>query len=158
MMKKLKLYLDTSIYNFAIAGDVPYEKEITLKLLDEAKKGEYNIFISDIVIREINKASEGIAIKLRDIIKDLAPEELLVDENVLSLADKYIEQGIIPVKYRDDALHIAVASVNNMDVIVSWNFQHIVKVKTKREVTGINALLGYKEIEIYSPLEVVENV
>jgi len=61
-------------------------------------------------------------------------------------------------KYEDDALHIAIASVNNLDVIVSWNYKHIVKLKTKREVTGINALLGYKEIEIYSPLEVIEDV
>jgi hypothetical protein len=48
-----------------------------------------------------------------------------------------------------------VASVNNVDAIISWNFKHIVKLKTKKEVLGINALMGYKEIEIYSPLEVI---
>ena len=99
-MKKLKLYLDTSIYNFAITDDLPQEREITLRLIDEIKSG----------------------------------------------------------KYEDDAFHIALASVNNLDVIVSWNFQHIVKLKTKREVNAINALLGYKAVEIYSPWEVVENV
>ncbi|MEW5759123.1 MAG: hypothetical protein AB1755_06660 [Candidatus Omnitrophota bacterium] len=55
-------------------------------------------------------------------------------------------------------MHIAVASVNNIDAIVSWNFKHIVKLKTKKEVTGINLLLGYKEIDIYSPWEVVNDV
>ena len=45
-----------------------------------------------------------------------------------------------------------------MDVIVSWNFRHIVKLKTKKEIVGINSLMGYKEIEIYSPWEVVEDV
>lgn len=110
------------------------------------------------VIREINRAPEEKVIKLRDLIRELNPEELSVDENSQTLANRYIEQGIIPVKYEDDALHIAVASVNDLDVMVSWNFTHIVKVKTKREVTGINALMGYKEIEIYSPLEVVESV
>ena len=58
----------------------------------------------------------------------------------------------------DDALHIAVASVNNLDVIVNWNFTHIVKLKTRREVAVINTLMGYKPIEICSPQEVVENV
>ena len=74
------------------------------------------------------------------------------------LSRKYIAQGIIPEKYEDDAFHIAIASVNDIDVILSWNFEHIVKLKTKRETVAINLLMGYKEIDIYSPLEVVENV
>ena len=134
------------------------EKQVTLRLFDEVKRGRYEVFISEVVIREINRAPEEKVIKLRDLIRELNPEELSVDENSQTLANRYIEQGIIPVKYEDDALHIAVASVNDLDVMVSWNFTHIVKVKTKREVTGINALMGYKEIEIYSPLEVVESV
>ena len=157
-MKKLNLYLDTSIYNFVIADDVPREREVTLKLFKEIKSGKYNVFISDVVIREINNAPEEIAVKLRNLINDIEPEELQVDENVQALADRYIKEGVIPLKYRDDALHIAVAVINNIDVIVSWNFTHIVKVKTKKEVTGINSMMGYKEIEIYSPLEVIEDV
>jgi len=58
-------------------------------------------------------------------------------------------------KYRDDALHIAVAVVNDLDVVVSWNFKHIVKLKTRMEANGINKMLGYKEIEICSPEEVI---
>ena len=58
----------------------------------------------------------------------------------------------------DDAHHIAIASVNGIDAILSWNFEHIVKLKTKREVVGINMFMGYGPIDIYSPLEVVENV
>ena len=85
-------------------------------------------------------------------------EELEITEEIKMLANKYIEQGIIPLKYEDDALHIAIASVNGLDIIVSWNFKHIVKAKTKREVAGINLLLGYKEIDIYSPWEVVNDV
>ena len=137
---------------------MPNEKQVTLRLFDEVKRGMYEVFISEVVIREINRAPEEKVIKLRDLIRELNPEELSVDENSQTLANRYIEQGIIPAKYEDDALHIAVASVNDLDVMVSWNFTHIVKVKTKREVTGINALMGYKEIEIYSPLEVVESV
>ena len=69
-----------------------------------------------------------------------------------------ISERIIPVKHRDDTYHIATATVNNMDAILSWNFQHIVKMKTKREVVGINLIEGYKPIDIYTPGEVVDDV
>ncbi len=49
-----------------------------------------------------------------------------------------MEEGVFPAKYENDAVHIAAASVNNLDLIISWNFEHIVKFKTKKEVTGIN--------------------
>lgn len=157
VMKIPKIYFDTSIFNFAIADDVPQEKEVTLKLLCEVRNGKYEAFISEVVLREINRAPQAKAVKLRDCIKKVNPEELILDDNILSLAQEYIEKGVIPAKYEDDALHIAVASVNNLDVIVSWNFTHIVKLKTRREVSGINTLMGYKSIEICSPQEVIEN-
>ncbi len=149
--------MDTSIYNFVIADDVPREREVTLKLIDEIKHGKYEVFISDVVVREINDAPDNIALKLRDVINEVSPTDIPIDEEVETLADKYVAEKIIPEKYRDDALHIAAASIHNMDVIVSWNFKHIVKLKTKKEVVGINSLMGYKEIEIYSPMEVIEN-
>lgn len=156
-MKKTSLYFDSSIFNFSIADDVPHEREITLRLLEEARCGQYEVFISEVVIREIDKAPQKEKMKLRDALQKLNPEELSVTEEVQNLADKYINEGVIPAKYRNDALHIAVASVHGTDVIVSWNFEHIVKFKTKREVVGINLLSGYKGIEIYSPLEVAGN-
>ena len=61
----------------------------------------------------------------------------------------------ILVKYKEDALHLAIASVNNLDVVVSWNFEHIVKLKTRQGVAAVNTLLGYKPIEIVSPQEVI---
>lgn len=157
-MKIPKIYFDTSVFNFAVSEDVPEEREITLKLLDEAQSGKYEIFISEVVIREINRAPQEKAVKLRDCVKKINPEELILDDNAQALAREYIEKGVIPPKYEDDAFHIAVASVNNLDAIVSWNFAHIVKFKTKREVSGINTLMGYKPIEICSPQEVIENV
>ena len=157
-MRIPKIYFDTSVFNFALAEDVPREREITLRLIDEVKSGKYEVFISEVVLREINRAPQEKAVKLRDCVKKINPEELILDESTLVLAREYIEKGVIPLKYEDDALHIAVASVNNLDAIVSWNFTHIVKLKTKREVSGINALNGYKAIEICSPQEVIDNV
>ena len=157
-MKTPRLYFDTSIFNFAFAIDVPKEREITLKLFEEVKSGSYEVFISEVVIREISRAPREKAVKLRDQIKKINPEELILDDSAQALAKSYIEQGVIPAKYEDDALHIAIASVNNLGVIVSWNLAPIVKLKTKREVMGINTLMGYKPVEICSPWEVVENV
>jgi predicted nucleic acid-binding protein len=156
-MKIPKIYFDTSIFNFAIADDVPQEREITLRLLDEVKSGKYEVFISEVVIGEINRAPQTKAVRLRDCINKINPEELALDDSAQALAEEYIEKGVIPSKYEDDAFHIAIASVNNLDVIVSWNFTHIVKLKTRREVAVINTLMGYKPIDICSPQEVIDN-
>ena len=64
---------------------------------------------------------------------------------------------IFPSKYRDDGLHIAIATVHQIDVVVSWNLRHMVKLRTRREVKAINIVEGYKEIEICTPMEVIES-
>lgn len=156
-MKKLRLYLDTSVLNFVFADDSPHEKDVTLKLVAEAKEGRHEVYISDIVITEVVDAPGEKAQLLISLIKELDAYELEFDDNCRMLANRYIEEGIIPSRYEDDAFHIAIATVYNMDAIISWNFKHIVKLKTKREVAGVNLLMGYREIEIYSPLEVVNN-
>ncbi len=72
------------------------------------------------------------------------------------LAQAYIHHGIIPAKYEDDALHIAAASVNGCNIVVSWNFKHMVRAKTIFGVNGINKMLGYGELEILSPDSMVD--
>ncbi|MEW6068479.1 MAG: hypothetical protein AB1610_09340 [Nitrospirota bacterium] len=73
------------------------------------------------------------------------------------MADKYLEQRIFPIKHRDDAFHVAIAVVHKMDIMISWNMEHMVKLKTRREVKAVNILEGYNEIEICTPLEVIDN-
>lgn len=157
-MRKLKVYLETSVISAAIDDRDPEKKEYTLRLIEEIKAGDYETFISRIALVEIEKSDTQTREKLLRMVKSIDPEELEIDKEVETLAAKYVAEGIIPEKYENDAVHIAVASVNDLDVIISWNFEHIVKLKTKREVMGINVLMGYKEIDIYSPLEVVKNV
>jgi hypothetical protein len=82
---------------------------------------------------------------------------LELTEETERLADIFIAEGVIPLKYRDDALHIAVLVENDLDVIFSWNFKHIVKLKTKTMVNSIIIREGYKQVEIISPMEVVED-
>ena len=78
---------------------------------------------------------------------------LKINSKVRALANIYIEKGIFPEKYIDDALHVAVATCHEISYIVSWNFEHLVKVKTRKTVNLVNILEGYKEVEIVSPQE-----
>jgi len=69
------------------------------------------------------------------------------------LNGKYIKKEIFPEKYRDDALHLAIATVNGVDILISWNFEHLVKRKTRLEANLANSLNGYKSIDIIVPPE-----
>jgi predicted nucleic acid-binding protein len=160
-MRKLALYLDTSVISFALSKDISDDdRNITLKLIEEINKGRFEGFISDVVIRELGNTRDAAKRdKLLKLVENTEFNEVLsVDEEIDRLADKYIEEGIIPAVYRDDALHIALASVKGLDILVSWNFKHLVKHKTRIEVAGVNTLLGYKSIDICMPWEVIEDV
>lgn len=155
-MKKIKYYLDTTIFNFVFAEGDTEKKDITLRLFENLPLIAEGIYISDEVIREISRAPEPRKSQLEGLVRKTNPLLLEVDIEAEELAERYVKEGIIPERYRSDALHIAVAVINGIEVIVSWNFEHIVKLKTRVMVNGVNRLLGYHEIEICSPEEVIE--
>jgi len=155
-VKKINYYLDTTIFNFIFAEGDTEKKDITVKFFKDLPSIADGVYISDEVIREISRAPEPRKSQLEGLIRETNPFLLEIDIETEELAGRYIREGIIPERYRSDALHIAVAVINGIDVIVSWNFEHIVKLKTRVMVDGVNKLLGYREIEICSPEEVVE--
>ncbi len=155
--RNIKLYLDTSVINFAISEQgVAKEKEVTLQLFEQIKRGRFEAGISEVVLREISRAPEKKARALMEVLRGVPLVNLIVSEDAERLANKYVEETIIPQKYREDALHIAMAAVYEYDVVVSWNFEHMVKVKTRREVHGVNLMMGYKSIDIATPEEVID--
>lgn len=77
-------------------------------------------------------------------------------EESIKLRDAYIEAGIVSEKYSNDAMHVAVATVSNCSVIVSWNFKHIVHFEKIPLYNAINVLQGFHQISIFSPLEVIK--
>jgi hypothetical protein len=93
---------------------------------------------------------------MKQLLDDFDVVTLPLDREAEMLADVYIAESVIPLRYRTDAIHIAVTSVSGLDFIVSYNFQHIVKRKTVEMTELINYRQGYKKIGIYSPTEVVE--
>jgi len=80
---------------------------------------------------------------------------LVETEESIALAQKYINVGVLSSNFKDDARHVAMATTNNMDMIVSWNFKHIVNFEKIRWFNSVNLVEGYKLIEIFSPREVI---
>lgn len=148
-MRKQELYLDTSVPNAYFDAKNPQRQEITK--LFWLRINEYRVCISDLVVKEIEATGDKkLRAKLLGLVKDI---HLLSTQNeeVRKLSEEYILRNIIPARHINDAVHIAVATVNAMDILASWNFEHIVKLKTKKEVNVVNVLLGYKGIEIVEP-------
>jgi predicted nucleic acid-binding protein len=156
-MKTLKIYLETSVLNFYHAEDAPEKMEDTRRLFDEINNGKYLAFISMSVIKEISKAPQGKQRTLFGLIRDYRVVVLEDEIEAERIADIYVKEGVIPAKYSTDGLHIALATIHDMDIIVSWNFAHIVKRKTILMTNLINNREGYKSIDIYSPSEVIES-
>ncbi|MBI5747953.1 MAG: PIN domain nuclease [Nitrospinae bacterium] len=158
-MRKLKLYLDTSVLNFLFAEDVPELKKITEEFFEIVKIGKrFEVYISDVVINEITKTNDIIKRNgLLSIIEDyhLIRMPNYKDVEISKLAEIYIDKGIIPKVKIEDALHIAYAVVFEMDVLLSWNFKHLANIKKEKAVLLINLENGYNyPIRIVTPMEV----
>ena len=156
-MKKLKIYLDTSVINFLFADDTPDFKKITEDFFKEYF-GRYDIFVSDIVLLEINKTvDQEQKSRLLSVIDDYPFKilEIANHEAIGYLSELYIKEGVIPQKKKEDALHIAVATVYEMDILLSWNFKHLANIKKQININAINEKEGYlKKLSLLSPLEV----
>jgi len=156
-MKNPKVYIETSVFNFVFADDAPDKKNDALKLFTEIKAGLYEPYTSDYVLQELLRAAEPKQSQMVEMIKQYSMTFLEQSNEADRLANAYIAEGVVPERYFTDAVHIAVATVNDLDFIVSYNFQHIVKRKTMTMTESINIREGYKRIGIHSPTEVISN-
>ena len=153
-MKRLKLYIETSVWNFLFTDDAPEKRRNTHRFFEEVRSGDYELFVSELVIAEIMRASSSVSEKLMKKIEEIEPEELEVTDEIRELAYKYAVANLLPEKAFDDLAHVAVATVNNMDFLVSWNLKHIVKVKTIMGINAVNVIEGYRELKICDVLGV----
>jgi predicted nucleic acid-binding protein len=154
-MRKPKLYIETSTWNFYFADDAPEKKEVTLNFFNKIAQSEYEIFISDIVIEEISKANPQKRKKLLNIIKKYKPKRLIINEEIIELSNKYILEGVLPAHKTDDAIHAATATIFEMDALISWNLKHLANFKKMELINGINIKEGYcKRLELITPMEV----
>lgn len=149
-MKILRVYIDTS----AIGGCFdPEFAPWSNGLVRDFQEGRFLPVVSEVVATELELAPEAVKAKWSEIL-DLSPELLDVTEEATLLTASYAERGALPEKFRNDMLHIALATVADVDVLVSWNFKHIVRLEKIRIFNAVNLELGYKPLQIYSPREV----
>ena len=152
-MARIKVYLETTVPNYVFNDHLPEEQKTAKKIFRMVKKREIEGLISEVVVRELSKAPEPRRSKLQKIVSDI--KVLEVTPEARRLAQKYVDAGVIPKSKIDDALHIAVASLAKVDLLASWNLEHIVKARTKMEVAEINKRKGYTTPVIVRPEEVI---
>ena len=156
MVKKLKLYIETSTWNFIFADDAPENKAITQQFFELAGKGIYDVYISEVVLAEINRAPDEIRKKLLDAVNDIEPAVLALKPQAEFLAQCYINRRIIPEKKTEDALHVAIATVEELDVVVTWNYKHLANIRKAELFFSVNLENGFhKKVELVTPWEVV---
>lgn len=154
-MKRLQLYVETSVWNFYFADDAPEKKEITISFFEKVKQGEYEIFISDAVIEEIGSADDEKRQLLLNLIKEYEPKRLVINKEVVNLAQRYISEGVFPENKIEDSVHASVASFFEMDALISWNLKHLANIRKMEMINGLNLKEGYlKRLELLTPMEV----
>ena len=149
MTKKLKIYLDTSVYGGYFE---PEFEAFTKPLFDRIFNGEFRLIISDSVRDELEKAPQYVQDLITRINVDYI-ENIEVAGEAYDLAQEYITENVVGQTSFADCVHIASATIHQADYLISWNFKHIVNVQRIRGYNTINLRNGYPLLEIRSPRE-----
>ncbi len=150
---KIRVYVDASV----IGGcEDPEFAGPSVRLMESFVRGEYTLVASDLTLQELD-AAPGKVLRRLASVPEAFIEMLRVDGESIELAEEYIGAGVITEKMRADALHIAVATVARVDVLVSWNFKHIVNLDRIHGYNSVNLRKGYPLLEIRTPREVLSD-
>lgn len=152
----MKLYIETTVPNFLYADDAPDKQQATQIFFDWLYTAPDELFISKLVEDEISFCPEPKRSLMIDLLASLPLTILPVLGQCSSLADEYIEAGIIPARFKNDALHVATAVCHKLDVLVSWNMAHLVNVRKVDRINSVNDRFGLARIRIHTPEEVLE--
>ncbi|MHB1458004.1 MAG: type II toxin-antitoxin system VapC family toxin [Armatimonadota bacterium] len=149
-MRISRVYIDTSVLGavFDVEFRIP-----TITFFNQARSGHFNIVVSSLLEDEIQEAPHNVRNFYSDILE--FAEIITPTREAIILQQVYLNTGIITPKWSDDALHVATATVFECDMIVSWNFKHIVHYEKKNKYNAANILNGYNQIEIFTPAEVI---
>ena len=145
-----RVYLDTSV----VGGCFDREFAVwSLALMDDFRAGRFRPLLSALLAAELENAPPDVRALHQELV-GLAEPALALGSEAFELADRYGAHRIVPERYRNDMLHIALATVGDADIVVSWNFRHIVRFDKIRQFNAVNLEAGYKPIAIHSPREV----
>jgi predicted nucleic acid-binding protein len=148
--------LETTIFNYYFDAERdahPY----TVRLFEEIAAGKYIAFTSAYVVRELMDAPEPKRGKMLALVEQYGVEIFGPSDEAEQLAQIYTGEGIILQRFLTDAIHIACATVHDLDMILSLNFKHIVRKKTIELTELVNVREGYRKVQIYTPMEVVDD-
>ena len=151
-MRRLRVYADTSVYGGCFDAEFRVESRAFFR---EVSAGRFVLLIAQITVRELAMAPD----RVRSVLQELQPgtmEFLPFSDEVRLLRDAYMEFGVLGPASAGDAEHVAAAAVGEADLLVSWNFKHIVHFDKIAAFQAINVLRGYKPVRIHSPREVIE--
>lgn len=145
-----RVYADTSVFGGMFDDEFAEASEAFFNMV---RFGAFSLVVSDLVRRELTMAPQAV-IELWDgilVSAEIAP----ISEEALILQKAYLQAGVLSPTAAMDALHVALAVVHHCDILVSWNFRHIVHYEKIDRYNAVNTLQGFGRIAIYSPLEVV---
>jgi hypothetical protein len=148
---KQRFYFDTSV--FGGVYDIEFD-EATLQLFEKVKLGEIICIYSDLTIGELDNAPQ----RVRDFFAALPNDHLefiKISDESLQLARQYVLEKVVGETSFDDCVHIALATIHKADILVSWNFKHIVNVYRIRGYNSVNLRQGYTSMEIRSPKDII---
>ncbi|GHT44911.1 hypothetical protein FACS189438_3230 [Bacteroidia bacterium] len=150
-MMKQRFYFDTSVFGGVF--DAEFE-EMSLLLFERVRLGQVLCVYSDLTESELLYAPEKVRMHFKSLPKENL-ERIVVDDEIIALASKYIEEKVVGQTSFDDCLHIAAATIHKADILVSWNFKHIVNIYRIRGYNSINLRMNYVPLEIRSPKEII---
>ena len=146
-MKLMRIYIDTSVVGGYFDEEFMEATQIFFSML-RAKR--FIPLISDILAEEIGEAPQQVQDLLVEIIQ-VGVEQIQISDEAVNLRDAYLKTGIVTEQYEDDAMHVALATLVRADVIVSWNFRHLVNPSRIRAFNGVNSMQGYGPVVILTP-------
>jgi len=150
-VKKLRAYIDTSVVGGCLDDEFA---NASRALLGMARRGEVTLVLSDLLAVEVSRAPQGV----RDVFDSLPDEwvEIVTSSSETErMRDMYLTAGVVGTASVNDAHHVAIATVYQVDMVVSWNFRHIVHFDKIRAYNSVNLREGYGSIEIRTPRELV---
>ena len=146
-----QVYLDTTVPSAYYDDRAPDRQRLTQEFW-QGRCLAMDAVISTITLLEIrNTPNENRRQKMENLVQNLTV--LSFSNEADNLAQEYVRRGIFPEKFTSDANHVAIAVVHGIGYLASWNFRHLVRINTRREVNLVNALEGYNPIEIVAPPE-----
>jgi len=149
-------YLETSFWGMLVSGQPQSLRSDTRRLLQSFKQLGARTLISQVVLEEIEPARTPERQTMLEAVQQLGPRIIALEVDISKLAELYIDAGIVPRKKRNDALHVAAASSANADILVSWNYRHLVRPRKAEQFCAVNLLHGYNPmLEISSPAELL---